>query len=63
MLRNEMLRTTAYWMEHCAIEGDITEEERASTHLALDMQISLLDHDTIESYWGDAMYVANLFFL
>ncbi len=62
MLRNEMVRTTAYWMERCAIEEDITEEERASTHLALDMQISLLGHDMMESYRGDAIYVANLYF-
>ncbi len=52
-----MVRTTAYWMERCAIEEDITEEERASTHLALDMQISLLGHDMIESYRDDAIYV------
>ncbi len=62
MLRNEMVRTTAYWMEHCAIVGEISEEERASTHFALDAQISLLDHDTIESFRDDAIYVANLYF-
>ncbi len=62
MLRNEMVRTTVYWMEHCAIVGEISEDERASMHLALDMQISLLGHDMIETFRGDALYVANLFF-
>ncbi len=59
MLRNEMVRTTAYWMSHSFIEGEINEEDRKTTHLALDIQILMCGREVVETYKKDAQYIVD----
>ncbi len=59
MLRDESLRTCIYWMEHCAIIGSITEEDRAPENFVLDIQLLEYGKEKVNTYKDDASYIVN----
>ncbi len=59
MLRDEALRATVYWMEHSAIVGLISEEDRAPENFVLDIQLLEYGKDKVNTYKDDAVYIVN----
>ncbi len=59
ILRDEALRTCVYWMEHSAIIGPISEEDRAPENFALDMQLLEYGKAKVNTYKYDAVYIVN----
>lgn len=58
-LRDEGVRSCAYWMEHKAIVGPITEEDRDAENFVLDMQLDEYGADRVDRYKKDAMYIVQ----
>lgn len=58
-LRDDEVRSCAYWMENKAIVGPITEEDRDAENFILDLQLDEYGVDRVERYKKDAIYIVQ----
>lgn len=58
-LRDDGVRSCAYWMEHKAVVGSITEADRDAENFVLDIQLNEYEVERVEKFKKDAIYIVR----